>query len=103
MRSAEWESGENSENGGYCDAIPGLTDRRHSFREIVRVQLLARFLLDHASAASEAVVSDYGFGDQCRLENAVFDQFGVPVDLLSRIEDRDHCRSSASQLAAARD
>ncbi|MBP0624366.1 hypothetical protein [Cupriavidus consociatus] len=56
-----------------------------SLRQVVKTQRLSRFLFDLMASARQASAASYGFPDQCRLENAVYDQFGISISALSRL------------------
>ncbi|WP_133303110.1 hypothetical protein [Cupriavidus lacunae] len=56
-----------------------------SLRQLVRAQRLSRFVFDILSSAAKSSAVSYGFSDRCRLENAVYDQFGISVAALSRL------------------
>ncbi|AGW90186.1 hypothetical protein [Cupriavidus sp. DF5525] len=78
----------------------GMPDRRwlsrkllqecSSLRQLVRTQRLSRFLFDLLSSAPLCSAARYGFADQCGLENAVYDQFGISVAALSRLSSVGH-------------
>jgi len=65
-----------------------LLQENESFRDVVRSQRLARFMLDLASAVEPPVPTTYGFGDRCHLENALYDQFGDSAELIARLAIR---------------
>ncbi len=57
-----------------------------SFRELVATQRLMRLLFDRCAAApNEGSAASYGFPDRCRLENALYDRFGIEPALLFRL------------------
>ncbi|SOZ33471.1 conserved hypothetical protein [Cupriavidus taiwanensis] len=56
-----------------------------SLRQLVKTQRLARFIFDLMASARPASAASYGFTDHCRLENAVYDQFGMSISALSRL------------------
>ncbi len=72
-----------------------------SFREVVRTHRLIRLLLDlpELGHPDHTMAACYGFADRCQLENAVFDQFGVPLgrlrhlltDTIERIQSHPAC------------
>lgn len=61
-----------------------------SLRQLVRTQRLSRFVFDLLSSAAQSSAASYGFSDQCCLENAVYDQFGISVAALSRLSFAGH-------------
>lgn len=58
-----------------------------SFREIVRSHRLVRLLLDLPKVAlhERTMAPQYGFGDRCQFEDAIFEHFGLPLAQLRRL------------------
>ncbi|WP_042883279.1 hypothetical protein [Cupriavidus necator] len=61
-----------------------------SLRQLVRTQRLSRFVFDLLCSATQSSAASYGFTDRCRLENAVYDQFGISVAVLARLSSAGH-------------
>ncbi|MBU68635.1 MAG: hypothetical protein CL858_24875 [Cupriavidus sp.] len=59
-----------------------LLQENESLRQVALRQRLNRLLFDVLSARYAGVPAVYGFVDRCRLENAVYDRFGVSLDSL---------------------
>lgn len=66
-----------------------LMSEGESFLDLVSTQRLMRALFDLAEADWPATRGEYyGFPDRARLENAIFDRFGVNTSLLHRLLNR---------------
>lgn len=74
-----------------------------SFREVVRTHRLIRLLIElpRLGRPDHTLATRYGFTDRCQLENAVFDQFGMPLGRLQRLVASD-ARSISSRPAGSR-
>lgn len=74
-----------------------------SFREVVRTHRLTRLLIElpQLGRLDHALAIRYGFTDRCQLENAVFDQFGMPLGRLQRLVASD-ARSIPSRPVRSR-
>ncbi|WP_147311552.1 hypothetical protein [Cupriavidus taiwanensis] len=65
-----------------------LMSEGESFVDLVATQRLMRALFDLAGAGSQSRLTEcYGFPDRARLEDAIYDRFGVNAALLHRLLD----------------
>jgi len=73
-----------------------LLQESQSLRDMVRIQRLSRFVFDTLLSVPDRLASSYGFSDRCRLENAVYDHFGISVESLARISSNAGRRGASS-------
>lgn len=62
-----------------------LLQEGESFRQVVKTQRLTRLFFDALTSNRRRQPERYGFEDQCYLENAFFDLFGIAPDMLATL------------------